>query len=134
MASHTISGISVKDAKSVRRAELVFTGVDQASPSFEGRVFLNNPGATEDTPRTLDAGYAGSFHVYGYGAVAPPGMAGAPIEKRVRVADAALRAALGSSDDLSVTVVAVPADAVDAAPERPFEHVHVVFDRAATEP
>jgi hypothetical protein len=50
-----------------RRADLVFEGVDHAGPSYEGRVFLNNPDADADTPRTLEQGYAGSFHVFGHG-------------------------------------------------------------------
>jgi hypothetical protein len=50
-----------------KRADLVFEGVDHAGPSYEARVFLNNPGATADTPRTADEGYAGSFHIFGHG-------------------------------------------------------------------
>ena len=49
------------------RAVIEFTGIDQAGPSFEARVFLNNPNAGPDTPMTPENGYAGSFHVYGYG-------------------------------------------------------------------
>jgi hypothetical protein len=49
------------------RADLAFEGVDHAGPSYEARVFLNNPGATADTPRTLDEGYAGSFYIFGHG-------------------------------------------------------------------
>jgi hypothetical protein len=50
-----------------KRADLVFEGVDHAGPSYEARVFLNNPGAAVETPRTLDDGYAGSFHIFGHG-------------------------------------------------------------------
>jgi hypothetical protein len=50
-----------------RRADLVFEGVDHAGPSFEGRVFLNNSAADAETPRDLDHGYAGSFHIFGHG-------------------------------------------------------------------
>jgi hypothetical protein len=49
------------------RADLVFEGVDHAGPSYEARVFLNNPSANADTPLTVDAGYAGSFHIFGHG-------------------------------------------------------------------
>ncbi|HEX3862979.1 MAG TPA: hypothetical protein VHY35_14935 [Stellaceae bacterium] len=49
------------------RADLVFEGVDHSGPSFEARVFLNHPDATADTPRTVDEGYAGSFHILGHG-------------------------------------------------------------------
>jgi hypothetical protein len=50
-----------------KRADLVFGGVDHAGPSYEARVFLNNPGANAETPLTLDEGYAGSFHIFGHG-------------------------------------------------------------------
>lgn len=50
-----------------KRADLVFEGVDHAGPSYEARVFLNHPDATADTPRTVDEGYAGSFHIFGHG-------------------------------------------------------------------
>jgi hypothetical protein len=131
--------------RGARRAEVVFAGVDQAGPSFEARVFLNNPDADESTAQTPETGYAGSFHVYGYGEPAPPaiaeakakqgggGGAVAPIEKRLHADEAAVRAALEGSDELTITVVPVPADPGGAAPVRPFEHVDVVFDRAATE-
>ena len=49
------------------RADIVFHGVDHAGPSYEARVYLNNPKATEDTPLEPDAGYAGSFHIFGHG-------------------------------------------------------------------
>src|SRR2546425_10342320 len=49
------------------RADIVFEGVEQAGGSFEARVFLNNPEADTSTPMTPEHGYAGSFHVYGYG-------------------------------------------------------------------
>ena len=121
-------------------AEIVFSGVEQAGPSFEGRVFLNNPSASGSTPLDAAAGYAGSFHVYGYGTPAPPGVAEAvaargaeggavaPIEKRVRADEAAVRAALERTDQLVVTVVTVPVDPGGAPPERAFEDVQVVFD------
>jgi hypothetical protein len=51
----------------VTRADLVFYGVDHSGPSFEGLVFLNNPDAGPDTPRTSANGYAGSFTVFGHG-------------------------------------------------------------------
>ena len=143
MAPRTSLPISVTPVRGVSRAELVFGGIDQAGPSFEGRVFLNNPDADEGTPLTPETGYAGSFHVYGYGAPAPPAVAEAratrdgpvaPIEKRVHADEGALRTAIEGSDELTVTVVPVAVDAGGATPERPFENVEVVFDRAATEP
>jgi hypothetical protein len=146
MAAYTASPIPVTSFRGVRRAELVFGGVDQAGPSFEGRVFLNNPDADESTPLTSETGYAGSFHVYGYGEPAPPAVAEAnarrekdggpvaPIEKRLHADEATVRAAIEGSDELTVTVVPVPVDPGGAVPEQPFESVEVVFDRATTEP
>ena len=146
MGSYTAPPIPVAPFRSVRRVELVFGGVEQAGASFEARVFLNNPAADESTLQTPETGYAGSFHVYGYGEPAPPAIAEAkqrqvegggpfaPIEKRLHADEATVRAALEGSDELIVTVVPVPADPGGVAPERPFEHVDIVFDRAATEP
>jgi hypothetical protein len=141
MGSYTSPPISLGSFGDADRAELVFRGVEQAGPSFEGRVFLNRPDADESTATTPEAGYAGSFHVYGYGEHPPPALADekrmrgsggpavAPIEKRLRPDHAALRTALQASDELTVTVVPVPADAGGQGPGRPFEDVEVVFDR-----
>lgn len=49
------------------RADLVFAGVDHSGMSYEVRVFLNNPEADEDAPRTLEEGYAGRFIILGHG-------------------------------------------------------------------
>jgi hypothetical protein len=49
------------------RADLQFRGIDHSGPSYEARVFLDNPDAGRSTPRTEDAGYAGSFYVFGHG-------------------------------------------------------------------
>jgi hypothetical protein len=46
---------------------LVLHGVEHGGPSFEARVFLDNPDATITTPTDVTCGYAGSFHVYGRG-------------------------------------------------------------------
>lgn len=140
MASYTAPPIRVP-SRETRRAELVFGGVEQAGPSYEGRVFLNRVDADESTPRRPDLGYAGSFHVYGYGEVDPPSIAQArragvpgplaPIEKRVSAQEEAVRAAIRDSGTLTVTVVTVPADPGGRAPEQPFTDLSVVFDRAA---
>ncbi|HEX5619507.1 MAG TPA: hypothetical protein VFX51_13885 [Solirubrobacteraceae bacterium] len=137
MASYTTPPIPIP-SPDTRRAELVFSGVEQGGPSFEGRVFLNRTDADEQTPRTPEMGYAGSFHVYGYGPVAPPAIeaarqAGAPgpwapIEKRIDADETVVRAAAHEADALTVTVVAVPVEPSDSMPARPFTHVGVVFD------
>lgn len=141
MHSQTTPPIAVTD-RQARRAELVFEGVEQAGASFEGRVFLNNPQADEHTAREPSTGYAGSFHVYGYGEAAPPQIADArrtrapgsgpvaPIEKRLHADEAALGAALEGADELTVTVVPIPADPGGEPPARPFDRVQVLFDPA----
>jgi hypothetical protein len=91
------------------RADIEIAGLDQAGPSFEGRVFVNNPQADLDTPATPENGYAGSFHVYGYGLRSPEdtgaGPAMAPIVKNVIATDAVRAAASGK--DVTVTIVPV---------------------------
>ncbi len=90
------------------RADVVVEGIEQDGPSFTGHVFLNNPAADQATPRTAANGYAGAFHVYGYGtpAGAPTDEVRAPITKSV-MATERVRAALVEGDALTVTVVAV---------------------------
>ena len=116
-------------------------GVEHAGPSFEGRVFLNNPDADASTPTTAEAGYAGSFHVYAYGWPLPPEMAEAkarqapggppvnPVDKRLQADTETVRAAVERADEVTVTVVPIPVDPGGPVPERPFEDVRVVFDR-----
>jgi hypothetical protein len=48
------------------RADLVFYGVDHSGPSFEARIFLNNPEAGVATARDDASRYAGSFTVFGH--------------------------------------------------------------------
>ncbi len=146
MAGYTAPPIAVTSVSGLGRAELVFAGVDQAGPSFEGRVFLNNPDADETTAQTPETGYAGSFYVYGYGEPAPPAIAEArqtqakgsgpiaPIEKRLHPDETAVRTALEGSDKLAITVVPIASDSRGVAVEQPFERVDVVFERTATEP
>lgn len=50
-----------------RRADIEFLGVDHAGSSYEGRVFLNNPEADAQTPRSPDNGFAGSYFIFGHG-------------------------------------------------------------------
>ena len=91
------------------RADIVFEGVEQAGGSFEARVFLNNPEADASTPMTPEHGYAGSFHVYGYGRYpGEPGPAGGPAAPMTRYITAtdAVRAAMARGD-VMVTTVAV---------------------------
>jgi tyrosinase len=50
-----------------KHAELDFFEVDHSGASYQGRVFFNNPSADENTPRELESGYAGAFHIFGHG-------------------------------------------------------------------
>ncbi len=49
------------------RADLEFLRLDHSGVSYEGRVFLNNPKATFETPKDKKKGYAGSYQVFGHG-------------------------------------------------------------------
>jgi hypothetical protein len=125
----TTRTISVQPPDLVSRADIVFEGVEQAGRSFEGRVFVNNPAADDQTDRIPETGYAGAFHVYGYGRAprraTAPADAGptAPITKYV-VATELLRSALERAGELTVTVVAVP-----SVPAPHFTGVSITFNR-----
>jgi hypothetical protein len=56
----------LEDVEELSRADLVFYGVDHSGPSYEARVFVNNPNADAATERLLEHGYAGSFSVFGH--------------------------------------------------------------------
>jgi hypothetical protein len=49
------------------RADLVVSGVGHSALSYEVRVFLNNPDATAETPRSPEQGYGGRYTVFGHG-------------------------------------------------------------------
>jgi hypothetical protein len=49
------------------RADLEFHGVDHSGPSYVGHVFINNQGADESTPQTVENGYVGSYSIFGHG-------------------------------------------------------------------
>jgi len=55
------------DREEITRADLIFYGVDHSGPSYEARIFFDNPRADAETPRDADVGYAGSFAVFGHG-------------------------------------------------------------------
>ena len=144
MTSYTAPAVRVPSGND-RGAQIVFVGVEQAGPSFEGRVFLNSPDVDASTSRTVENGYVGSFHLFGYGKHMPPALAEAkavraegdepvaPIEKRVRVDAQVLRATLHGSAEMVVTVVAVPTEPGDPTSDQPFQDVRVVFDPAEGE-
>jgi hypothetical protein len=55
------------DREEITRADLILYGVDHSGPSYEARIFLDNPRADADTPRDIEQGYAGGFAVFGHG-------------------------------------------------------------------
>ncbi len=57
---------AIRDVDEVARADLVFYGVDHSGPSYQALVFINNRGASADTERTVDNGFAGAFSVFGH--------------------------------------------------------------------
>jgi tyrosinase len=68
MARYVSDPISLPQADGAfSRADLIFTGVDHSGPSFEARVYLENPDADEGTPLDPENGYAGSFYIFGHG-------------------------------------------------------------------
>lgn len=123
--------VTVEEGETFTRVDLVFFGVDHSKDSYEVRVFLNNPKATADTPRTPDEGYAGRFVIFGHGGCfGGTGHCDPPTEPRERydlrlphqltpqdklvtVTDAVRRLRVdGPSDQISVTLVPVSKDAV----------------------
>ena len=48
------------------RADCVFRGVAVNVPTYEGRVFINNPTANLDTPNDSSHGYVGSYIIFGH--------------------------------------------------------------------
>jgi hypothetical protein len=105
--------IGAEGAGSIQRADIVVSGLEQAGPSFELRIFLDNPDADAETEPTEDAGYAGSVYVYGYGR--PPEGATAqsglhpriPMTRYIMATDA-IRAAAARGPAAAVTLVPVP--------------------------
>ncbi|MGQ0574234.1 MAG: hypothetical protein ACT4RN_08515 [Pseudonocardia sp.] len=101
---HTSPPLTAPDTRG--RTDVVLAGLDQAGPSFEARVFVDNPGADETTERSEHAGYAGTVHVYGG---ADPGEEGGPLPMtRTLDATGAVARAGGHDRAFTVTVVAVP--------------------------
>ncbi len=107
------------------RADIEFQGLDHATASYEGRVFLNKPDANETTP--FDAPeYAGSYFIFGHGGCLgdvghcdiverrpfdprpPHGLT--PTRKAVIATDAVRRAleSAASADHAELTVTVVP--------------------------
>lgn len=97
-------------------------GIRHSGSSYEGLLYLNNPGASLDTGRDAAAGYVGSFNVFGHGGCfGAEGHCDAPHErrrfdnrplartirmkKRVDITHV-LRRAAETADELQFTIVA----------------------------
>ena len=107
------------------RADLEFHGIDHSGPSFEARVFLNNPEASASTLMDSAHGYVDSFFVFGHGGCfgddghceVPTGPRRrndlrpqhqlTPIDARVVATDGIQAALRTGGDRLTVTVVPV---------------------------
>jgi hypothetical protein len=137
----------LEDVEELGRADFVFYGVDHSGPSYEARVFVNNPQADAATERVLEHGYAGSFNVFGHNGCfgddghclpdqrhrdefdvrAPHPLA--PLTLTVIATEAIRRALVEPATDVTVTVVTVvPDDGFPKAGEPPshFEYVRLL--------
>jgi hypothetical protein len=109
-----------------RRADIELHGVDQVVPSYEGRVFLNNPEADPETPLDATNGYLGSFFIFGkVDCWGKEGHCDEPADRkfdrrrvptrhakiRVRTPDGALAQLMdGADDEVTLNLVAVLPD------------------------
>jgi tyrosinase len=104
-----------------KRIDIEFHNVDHAGASYEGRVYLNNPDADENTGYD-DPSYAGSYHIFGHGGcLGDPGHCDVnprreydprpshPLTpaKKVVIANEAGRAAIQEAEEVTVTVVPI---------------------------
>jgi tyrosinase len=133
------------------RIDIEFLGVDHSGSSYEGRVYLNNPAADASTARSAEAGYVGSYFIFGHGGclgepghcdVRPrrtfdprPGHHLTGARKVVIAAERVAQKALAAGDQVTVTVVALvtavgPASGWDDDVLK-FDRVRIVTYRAA---
>ena len=54
-------------AAPIGRADLVFEDINPQGPSYQARVFLDQPDADHSTPRETGSGFAGWFTIFGHG-------------------------------------------------------------------
>jgi tyrosinase len=130
------------------RADIEFHGVDHQGASYEGRVYVNNPDADENTGYD-DASYAGSYHVFGHGGcLGDPGHCDVELRrehdprpahpltpaKKVVIATDAITKAMRDSQRLTVTVVPIieplPYENID--PKYTEDPLHVEYIRIVT--
>jgi tyrosinase len=106
-----------------RRADLEIGGIKHTGTSYEGRIFVDNPDADEETSKD-DPSYAGTFNVFGHGGCfGAEGHCEAPdlrrrfdrrplsrsirMKKRVKVTEV-LRRASADGGQIQFTIVGVP--------------------------
>ena len=54
------------DENDFYQAIIEFYGIDVRGPSYEGRVYVNNRDADQNTPLDESSGYVGSYHIFGH--------------------------------------------------------------------
>ena len=59
--------LNLKLENRFKNARIEIYGLDHSGPSYEGRVFINNPQANQRTKLTESSGYVGSYYVFGHG-------------------------------------------------------------------
>jgi hypothetical protein len=129
-----------------KRADVVFHEVDQAVPSYEARIFVDNPEADAQTAPTEDNRYLGSFFVFGkFECWGEEGHCDEPVRTkfdrrrnptryakfRVRTRDGALAKLAAGRDELTLNIVAVlpkhpDYESVDPADALRFSRVSIV--------
>ncbi len=133
------------------RVDIEFLNVDHSGSSYEGRVYVNNPAADGQTGRVAEAGYVGSYYIFGHGGclgdeghcdVRPrrifdprPGHHLTGARKVVIADEAVVQKALAAGDQVTVTVVPLvtavgPASGWDDEVLK-FDVVRIVTYRAA---
>jgi hypothetical protein len=119
---HTSEPLEVRDFdEGAKRIDIELHNVDHAGASYEGRIYVNNPDADENTGYE-DESYAGSFHIFGHGGcLGDPGHCEVkerrPYDprpahqltpaKKVVICDDQGRRAIATSDRCTITVVPV---------------------------
>jgi tyrosinase len=104
------------------RADIEVHGIEHGGATYQARIFLNNPRATERSAMTAETGFAGTFHIFGHGGcLGDPGHCDVvardphdprpahpltPAHKIITATDA-IRRALQSSDEIRITFVPV---------------------------
>lgn len=109
-AKYTSSPVPLPSLASMEESRdwlVAVKGVDQSGPSFEARIFLNNPEADEETPTTLENGYAGSFEVYGYGIKASQKPTRLPMDRSIEATEAIRNELARGRKAITVTVVPI---------------------------